>query len=110
MDVVPGEDLLDFIESLNEKKDTQVLSQEEETADSWQVIATALESWTQRILDTKSCRATSKNISTNNRRIVKETTTRWIFNILRYCRVAIYRRFMAQHLAILWVAYLSNVK
>ena len=79
MYVVPDRGLLDFIESLDEKyvEDTsKVLSEEEETAaDGWQDIATALESWTTNIRYRKSS-CYIEIFSTNNQRIVKETTTK----------------------------------
>ena len=60
MDVVPDRGLLDFIDRLDvkEKKvvdislDTEVCSTGEKKEDVWQDIVTALEDWTQRILDT----------------------------------------------------------
>ena len=73
---------------LDEKKveDTsQFVDKVEETVDVWQDIATALENWTQRILDIESHHTTSGKCSSSNRRIVQETATRWIVNSPRYC-------------------------
>ena len=55
MDVVPDRGLLDFIESLQEKKVdiSQVVDKEKET-DVWSGIADALNNWSQHMLDAES--------------------------------------------------------
>ena len=99
MDVATNRDLLDFIDGFDVKEkdtslNTKVCNREEEKeeeADVWQAVADALSNLTQRILDTESrCRATSEKITRNNRRVVKETATGWIFNSSRSGRVALY--------------------
>ena len=63
MDVAPDTNLFDFIESLGKSEDEE--DEEEKAAaatpelkaddgDVWQDIASALENWTQRILDVES--------------------------------------------------------
>ena len=65
MVVTTDRGLFDFIDRLDVKEkdtslNTKVCDKKEVETDVWQYITTALEDWTQRILDTESRRATSK--------------------------------------------------
>ena len=68
MDVVPDQGLLDFLNDLGKAEDSAgtskvatVVDEKEKEIDVWQHIATALEHWTRRILDTGSRHITSGN-------------------------------------------------
>ena len=78
MDVTTDRDLFDFIEGRDVKeKDTspatKVCDKEEKEEDVWQDIASALEEWTQRILDSESRHRTTLG---NFRETIEESLRR----------------------------------